>query len=60
MHQIIRTYPKFTPLLHARVPRDLVPIIWNDPVLKKLASIVSNKPVRIQLASFRISITDDI
>lgn len=53
IHQIIRTYPKFTPLLHARVPRDLVPIIWNDPVLKRLAAIVSNKPVRsTSLVSF--------
>jgi len=47
IHQIIRAYPKFTPLLHSRIPPDLVPIIWNDPVLKQLASIIGNKPVRI-------------
>ncbi len=47
IQQICRTYPKFTPLLHSPIPQNLIPIIWNDPVMKKLASIIGNKPVKI-------------
>jgi hypothetical protein len=45
IHQIIRAHPKFAPLLHSRIPQNLIPIIWNDPVMKRLASIIGNKPV---------------
>ena len=45
IHQIIRAHPKFTPLLHSRIPPNLIPIIWNDPVMKRLAAIIGNKPV---------------
>ncbi|CAF4622067.1 unnamed protein product [Rotaria sp. Silwood1] len=43
IEQIARTYPKFTPLLYSRVPENLISIIWNDPVMRQLASIIGNK-----------------
>ncbi|CAF0778709.1 unnamed protein product [Adineta steineri] len=43
IQQISRTYPKFNPLLYSRVPQHLISIIWNDPVMKHLASIISTK-----------------
>jgi len=52
IQQICRAYPKFTPLLHSRIPQNLIPIIWNDPVMKRLAAIVGNKPVIINFYLF--------
>ncbi|CAM4966214.1 unnamed protein product, partial [Rotaria socialis] len=43
IQQIVRTYPKFAPLLYSRVPDHLISFIWNDPVMRQLASIISNK-----------------
>ena len=51
IHQVIRTYPKFTPLLYSRIPEYLIPVIWNDPVMQQLATIIGNKQV-IDLFSF--------
>lgn len=46
IHQISRTYPKFTPLLYSRIPSHLIPVIWNDPVMRQLASIIGNQQVK--------------
>jgi hypothetical protein len=43
LQKIIQAYPKFTPLLHTKVPQHLFSTIWNDPVMKQLALIFSNK-----------------
>ncbi|CAF1143690.1 unnamed protein product [Adineta ricciae] len=45
IQQISRTYPKFKPLLHSRVPPDLISVIWNDPVMRQIASVISAKQV---------------
>ena len=47
IRQICRTYPKFTPLLYSHIPENLISVIWNDPVMQQLASIIGNKQVRI-------------
>jgi hypothetical protein len=46
IRQIAQTYPKFIPLLNTRIPKNLISIIWNDPVMKRLAAIFGNKQVR--------------
>ncbi|CAF0846486.1 unnamed protein product [Rotaria sordida] len=42
LQKIIQSYPKFIPLLHTRIPQNLVPVIWNDPIVKQIASIFNN------------------
>ncbi|CAF2100174.1 unnamed protein product [Rotaria magnacalcarata] len=42
LQKIIHTFPKFIPLLHTRIPQNLIPIIWNDPVIKQIASMFGN------------------
>jgi len=46
LQKILQAYPKFTSLLHTRIPQNLIPFIWNDPVVNQLSSIFSNKRVR--------------
>ncbi|CAF0824785.1 unnamed protein product, partial [Didymodactylos carnosus] len=43
IQQIYRSYPKFLPLLHSRIPQRIIPLIWNDPLIQKLASIMGNR-----------------
>ncbi|UJR31150.1 hypothetical protein I4U23_018657 [Adineta vaga] len=43
IQQIGRTYPKFKPLLRSRVPPELISVIWNDPVMQQIASIIGAK-----------------
>jgi hypothetical protein len=45
VQQILRVYPKFAPLLNSRIPSSLIPIIWNDPVVKQLVSVISYSQV---------------
>ena len=47
VQQIIRAYPKFVPLLNSRIPQNLLPLICNDPVVKRLASIIGNPQVSL-------------
>ncbi|CAF3517497.1 unnamed protein product [Rotaria sp. Silwood1] len=42
LQKIIQAYPKFIPLLHTRIPQNLIPVIWNDPIVKHIASICNN------------------
>lgn len=32
----------YLPRLHSRIPHRIVPLIWNDPVIQKIAMIVSS------------------
>ena len=32
----------YLPRLHSRIPHRIVPLIWNDPVIQKIALIVSS------------------
>ncbi|CAF3948071.1 unnamed protein product [Rotaria sp. Silwood2] len=43
LQKIIHSYPKFIPLLHTRIPQNLIPVIWNDPIIKQIASIFNNR-----------------
>ncbi|CAF0723062.1 unnamed protein product [Didymodactylos carnosus] len=43
IQKIYRSYPKFLPLLHSRIPHRIIPLIWNDPIIQQLASIMGNK-----------------
>ena len=47
LQKIIQSYPKFIALLHTKIPSSLISIIWNDPIVKQIASIFGNKQVRI-------------
>ena len=53
LQKIIQAYPKFIPILNTRIPQNLLPLIWNDPVTQQLASIFSNRQVRISFDSFK-------
>ncbi|CAF0980083.1 unnamed protein product [Rotaria sordida] len=58
IQQIARTYPKFTPLLYSRVPEHLISIIWNDPVMRQLASIIGNKQDDSSIENISMKHTD--
>lgn len=45
IQKILLAYPKFTPLLHTKIPENLISPIWNDATMKQLASIFSQKRV---------------
>lgn len=45
MNQVLRRYPNLAAILNSRVPSNLIPMIWNDPVIRQLASIITNTPV---------------
>jgi hypothetical protein len=47
LQKIIQSYPKFIPLLHTKIPQSLIAVIWNDPIVKRIASIFSDKQVNI-------------
>ncbi|CAF4559292.1 unnamed protein product [Rotaria socialis] len=42
LQKIIHSFPKFIPLLHTRIPPNVIPIIWNDPVIKQISSMFGN------------------
>ena len=54
IQKILRTYPKFAPLLNSRVPSNLIPVIWNDPVVRQIASIISKAPVSLFISSLEL------
>ena len=42
IHTILRnSFPNYIKKLHSRIPPRIVPLIWNDPVIQKLALIIS-------------------
>ena len=49
IQQILRAYPQFTPLLNSRVPSNLIPVIWNDPVIRQITSIINRSQVEFHL-----------
>lgn len=45
IQRILRNYPHLGPLLDSRIPENLIPVIWNDPVIQQLVSIIGHSPV---------------
>ncbi|CAF0872243.1 unnamed protein product [Adineta ricciae] len=58
LQKIIHSYPKFLPLLHTRIPNHLISVIWNDPILKHIASIFRHKQNSIMDDSSSVHISD--
>lgn len=55
--KLIECFPKFLPLLQTRIPHTLVPTIWNDPLVKQIASFFGQPQVKSYdyiLSSIRI------
>jgi hypothetical protein len=41
IHTILNSaFPGYIKKLHSRIPPRIVPLIWNDPIIQKLALII--------------------
>jgi hypothetical protein len=43
-------FKSYIKTLHSRIPNRIVPLIWNDPVIQKLAKILSSASVRPKIS----------
>ncbi|CAF1445751.1 unnamed protein product [Adineta steineri] len=56
LQKIIQFYPKFLPLLHTKIPQHRIYTIWNDPIMKQIASILGHKQNEISVKSYTESL----
>ena len=52
IRKLMDSDPKFVPILQTKIPQHLIPLIWNDPLVKNIASNFGPEKVNLIVQHF--------